>query len=204
MNKKALGCGIAAVGVLILVGAVAALIGLWQYDKCVGADEAVIKAAGDTDAQLQRRFDLVPNLVASVRGGMNFEKDTLTAVTEARAKVSQLNVNMKDVIDDPARMQQFAAAQNQLGGALSRLLVTVEKYPELKSSEQVRDLMTQLEGTENRISVARQRFNESVMQCNKLVRGPVSGIFARWAGARHRQPFEASAEARTTVPQVEL
>jgi LemA protein len=204
MNKKVLGCGIAAIVVVVLVGIVLVVFGISQYEKCVGADETVIKATGDTDAQLQRRFDLVPNLVASVKGGMDFEKSTLTAVTEARAKVSQLNLNMKDVIDDPAKMQQFAAAQNQLGGALSRLLVTVEKYPDLKANEQVRDLMTQLEGTENRISVARQRYNESVMECNKLVRGPVSGIFARWANAKYRQPFEASAEAKTTVPQVKL
>ena len=117
----------------------------------------------------------------------------------ARSGLFDLNLGVAQ-----QQAQQFAAAQNQLGGALSRLLVTVEKYPDLKANEHVRDLMTQLEGTENRISVARQRYNESVMECNKLVRGPVSGIFARWASAKYRQPFEASAEAKTTVPQVKL
>lgn len=202
MKKWMLGCGV--VVVVLLIVAVIGAVGLFSYKAAVSADETVIMSAGDIDAQLQRRFDLVPNLVASVKGGMKHELGTLTAVTEARAKVSQLNLNMKEAMDDPAKMQQFAAAQNQLGGALSRLLVTVERYPDLKANAHVTDLMVQLEGTENRISVARQRFNEAVRECNRLYRGPISGFFARWAGARYRQPFEASTEARTTVPQVEL
>ncbi|NTU53113.1 MAG: LemA family protein [Chlorobiaceae bacterium] len=132
-------------------------------------EEAVNRAWGDLESQLQRRSDLVPNLVATVKGAANFEKETLQAVIEARAKATSITIT-PDKLSDPAAMSKFQAAQGQLSSSLSRLLVAVERYPELKATQNFRDLQVQLEGTENRISVARQRFNEAVEVFNFSLR----------------------------------
>lgn len=139
------------------------------YNKIQKNEEVVFAAWGDVEATYQRRADLIPNLVSTVKGYAAHEKDTFTAVTNARAKVGQTNISM-DKLGNAAAMQQFQKAQGNLSGALSRLLVVAERYPDLKASANFRDLQHQLEGTENRINVARQRYNESVRVFNTSIR----------------------------------
>lgn len=194
---------LAVFGLLLLVAL--CIVG-WCFsarNTCVTLDEVAEQSVGDVDTQVQRRSDLVPNLVAAVKGSMGFENKTLKEVIEARSKATQMNISFKDATLDPAKMKQFAEAQNQLGGALSRLLAVAESYPDLKSAVTVRDLMTQLEGTENRISVARQRYNEAIVQPNVWVRSPIGGMIANWAGVKHRTRFEADESAKK-APKVEL
>lgn len=193
--------GIVVVSLLAVFGIVG-----WAFSSrntCVVLDETVEQRIGDVDVQLQRRNDLVPNLVNAVKGSMGFENQTLKDVMEARAKATQMNISIKDASLDAAKMKMFADAQGQLGGALARLMAVAENYPALKSTETVRDLMTQLEGTENRISVARQRYNEAIVAPNSWVRAPIGGLIASWADVKHRSRFETSEEAKT-APKVDL
>lgn len=201
--KKLLVVMAALATIVLFVGIILVLWGFGTYRTSVSLDENSIQALGDVDAQLQRRNDLVPNLVSAVRGSMGFENKTLREVIEARSKVSQMNMSFKDATLDADKMKQFAEAQNNLGSSLSRLMVVVESYPDLKSAATVRDLMTQLEGTENRISVARQRYNEAARESNKMSRALIGGIIAGWAGLKYRHPFEAD-EAAKTAPKVNL
>src|ERR1051325_4511571 len=139
------------------------------YNRIQGLDEEVKAAWSEVQNQYQRRADLVPNLVATVKGAANFERDTLTQVIEARAKATSATLD-PNTLNNPEAFKRFEQAQSQLSGALSRLLVTVERYPELKANQNFRDLQAQLEGTENRIAVARKRYIESVAEYNKAVR----------------------------------
>jgi LemA protein len=132
-------------------------------------EEAVIAAWGNVESSYQRRADLIPNLVEVVKGYAKHEADTLKAVTEARAKVGSMQVN-KDVLNNPASLNKFQQAQGELSGALSRLMVVVEKYPDLKANQNFLDLQKQLEGTENRINVARERYNGTVQVFNTSIR----------------------------------
>jgi LemA protein len=158
--------GKATIGVVLVV----ALLGLWAvsgYNRLVHLDQAVQGQWAEVENVYQRRADLVPNLVETVKGAANFEKDTLTAVTEARARVGQVSAQATEKISqDPAAFQRFQQAQDGLSSALSRLLVVSERYPELKATAAFRDLQAQLEGTENRIAVARMRFNEAAQSFN--------------------------------------
>ena len=138
------------------------------YNTVIEQDEDVKASWAEVQNQYQRRADLVPNLVNVVKGNAAFEKGTLVEVVEARSKVAGIKVD-QSVIDDPAKLKQFEEAQQGLSGALSRLMVVVEKYPELKATESFRDLQAQLEGTENRIAVARMRYIASVAEYNKVV-----------------------------------
>jgi LemA protein len=166
-------------------------------------EEAVNRAWGDLESQLQRRSDLVPNLVATVKGAANFEKETLQAVIEARAKATSINIT-PDKLSDPQEMAKFQAAQGQLSSSLSRLLVAVERYPELKATENFRDLQVQLEGTENRISVARQRYNEAVQVFNSSIRVFPNSITNSVAlKLKPKEYFKADAAAKA-VPQVKF
>lgn len=155
----------------IFVAAFALLTGLsgCGYNTIQQNDEAVIAAWGDVEAAYQRRGDLIPNLVEVVKGYAAHEKDTLTAVVEARSKVGKVQIGA-DVINNPEAMAQFQAAQGGLSSALSRLMVVVEKYPDLKANQNFLDLQHQLEGTENRINVARVRFNDAVRIFNTSIR----------------------------------
>ena len=144
----------------------ALLLGGCGYNDIQAQDEATRSAWSEVLNQYQRRADLIPNLVATVKGFAQQEKDVLTAVVEARSRVGQVRVNPSD----PASLKQFETAQRDMGSALSRLLVVAEAYPQLKSDQNFRDLQAQLEGTENRITVARRRYIESVQQYNVLVR----------------------------------
>lgn len=147
------------------------LIGLSScgYNKLQGLDEDVKAGFSEIQNQYQRRFDLIPNLVETVKAYASHEKETLQAVVEARSKVSQITLS-SDTLKNPDTLNQFQSAQNGLGSALSRLMVVVERYPDLKANENFRDLQVQLEGTENRITVARKRYIDAVNAYNKAVR----------------------------------
>ncbi|MEM6369625.1 MAG: LemA family protein [Myxococcota bacterium] len=173
------------------------------FNAVVDADQDVQAAWAEVQNQYQRRADLVPNLVQTVKGAADFESETLTAVTEARSQVAGLKID-KDTINDPAALAKFEKAQSQLGGALSRLLVSVERYPQLKATQAFRDLNAQLEGTENRIAVARRRFIESVSAYNKIVLRFPSMIGAQLRGMSTRPTFEATVENAEQAPKVEF
>lgn len=167
--SKGLGCGLAVVVGLLLVVGVIALSSIGLYNGLVASEQNVVSQWAQVENVYQRRADLVPNLVRTVRGAADFERGTLQDVVEARAQVGQMNVS-PEILEDPQRFAQFEAAQDQLSSALSRLLVVVERYPELRAVAAFQDLMTQLEGTENRISVERMRFNEAARDFNTRIR----------------------------------
>jgi LemA protein len=155
------------VGAIVLIAIVLGLSVVGPYNTLVRLDQAAQAQWAQVENVYQRRADLVPNLVETVKGASNFEKDTLTAVTEARAKVGQVTPGaMQNIVNDPAAFQRFQQAQDGLSSALSRLMVVAERYPELKATQNFRDLQVQLEGTENRIAVERMRFNESAQAFN--------------------------------------
>ncbi len=179
------------VGALVLVMAATGC----GYNSIQGADEDVKAAWAEVQNQFQRRLDLVPNLVNTVKGSASFEQETLQAVVEARSNAAGIKLD-SSVLDDPQAFQRFQQAQGQLSGALSRLLVVVERYPDLKASAAFRDLQAQLEGTENRIAVARRRYVEQVGGYNKLVRQFPTNLTAQYIlGVEVRPTFEATAGA---------
>src|SRR3954466_12736617 len=160
------------------------------------ADEQVNAAWGNLQADYQRRADLVPNLVATVKGYAQQEKTVLTQVTEARAKATSIQLNAGD-LSDPAKVQAFANAQSQLGGSIGRLLASFEAYPDLKSNQNFLALQDQLEGTENRINASRRDYNTSVQAYNTRIRTFPDAIGAKvFYGAKPKVPFEASASAQ--------
>jgi len=161
------------------------------------AEEQVNAKWGDLQADYQRRADLIPNLVNTVKGYAQQERTVLTQVTEARAKASSIQLNASD-LSDPAKVQAFQNAQNQLGSSVGRLLATFEAYPDLKSNQNFLALQDQLEGTENRINASRRDYNESVREYNTLIRTFPSAIGAKiFYGAKPKVPFEASSGAQT-------
>jgi len=163
------------------------------YNTIQQYDEAVIAAWGDVEASYQRRADLIPNLVEVVKGYAAHEKETLTAVTEARAQVGKVQIG-KDVLNSPQAMANFQQAQGGLTSALSKLMVVVEKYPDLKANQNFTDLQNQLEGTENRINVARVRFNEAVRIFNPSIRTFPNNLTNNFMlHLPRREPFKAEA-----------
>jgi len=195
MKSAAIGCAV----VLLIVGVVA-LIGVGGYNRLVALDEGVEAAWGQVENVYQRRADLIPNLVATVKGAADFEQETLTAVVEARAKVGQIKL---ETAPDAAQLAQFQAAQDGLSSALSRLLVVVERYPELKATQAFRDLQVQLEGTENRIAVERHRYNEVARDFNTARRRFPTVFIANLFGFAEKAYFEA-AEGADQPPKVEF
>lgn len=182
-EMKAIGC---LVAVLLVVGVVGlALMG--TYNNLVGLAQAVDAQWAQVENAYQRRTDLIPNLVATVAGAANFEKSTLEAVTQARASVGQIKVNPGDA----ASLAEFEKAQSGLSSALSRLLVVTEAYPELKANANFRDLQVQLEGTENRISVERGRFNEKAQTYNTAILRMPARLFAGFFGMKEKPYFKA-------------
>lgn len=153
----------------LILTTILALLSGCGYNTMQSNEEAVVAAWGNVESSYQRRSDLIPNLVEVVKGYATHEADTLKAVTEARAKVGSMQVT-KDVLNNPASLNKFQQAQGELSGALSRLMVVVEKYPDLKANQNFLDLQKQLEGTENRINVARERYNGSVQVFNTSIR----------------------------------
>jgi len=187
---------------LILSALVMSLSGC-GYNQMQANEEAVKAAWGDVEAAYQRRNDLIPNLVEVVKGYAKHEKETLTAVTEARAKVGSIQMS-KAILDNPAAMNQFQQAQGSLSSALSRLMVVVEKYPDLKANQNFQDLQHQLEGTENRINVARTRFNKAVETFNVSIRTfPNSLTNSLLLHLKMREPFKAEAGAEK-APKVDF
>jgi LemA protein len=180
--KIALGCG----GLVVLLLVVLGLGAMGSYNGLNSLSQAVDAQWGQVENVYQRRSDLVPNLVATVKGAAAFEKDTFTAVTEARAKVGQVSTGGK-APGSPEAMANFQKAQEGLGSALSRLLVVVEKYPDLKATQNFRDLQAQLEGTENRITVERMRFNEAAQAFNTRRNSFPTVMLAGFFGDRFRE-----------------
>lgn len=180
------------------------LMGRWYVgtrNGLVVRDEAVKTAWSQVENVYQRRADLIPNLVETVKGVASFERETFTAVAEARSKVN--NINMQGVLDDPQKFQQFQASQGQLSSALSRLMVVVERYPDLKANQSFLSLQAQLEGTENRITVERRRFNKAAQGYNTAIRLFPASIVAGMSGFSARAYFEAQAGAEQ-APEVQF
>lgn len=173
------------------------------FNEVITKDEQVKAAWAEVQNQYQRRADLVPNLVKTVKGAANFEKETLQNVVEARAKVGQMKID-QSVIDDPQKLKKFQETQGELGQALSRLMVVAERYPELKATEAFRDLQAQLEGTENRIAVARNRYIETVSEYNQVVLHFPSSIGAKLRGKETRPTFEATTPGAEKAPEVDF
>jgi len=195
MSKGLIGCGVVLVIALALVAT-----GVGSYNRLVELDEGVDNAWSQVENVYQRRADLVPNLVATVKGAKEFEQETLTSVVEARSKVGQMSF---ESAPDAEQLEKFEAAQSRLSSALSRLLVVVERYPELKATEAFRDLQAQLEGTENRIAVERKRFNDATLNYNKTRRRFPTILLANIMGFDDKPYFEATPGAEQP-PKVEL
>ncbi|MDQ6881004.1 MAG: LemA family protein [Pseudomonadota bacterium] len=190
-------------GLTLAVFAVLALAGC-GYNDFQRLDEASKSAWSEVLNQYQRRADLVPNLVATVKGEAGFEQDTLTKVIEARARATSIQVT-PETLNDPAAFQKFQQAQSQLSSALSRLLVVSERYPDLKSNQSFRDLRVQLEGTENRITVARNRYIASVQEYNVLARSFPTNLTGKVFSYAPKPVFSVQNEAQiSTPPQVDF
>lgn len=200
-NRVGLRSLVRLVLVVLFAGSLSGSLTGCGYNSMQQNEEAVNRSWGDLESQLQRRADLVPNLVSTVKGAAGFEKETLTAVVEARAKATSVQLS-PEMLSDPAAMQRFRSAQGALGSSLSRLLVAVERYPELKANQNFRDLQSQLEGTENRISVARQRYNGAVETFNFSIRKfPESLTNSLLLKLKPKEYFRADESAKA-VPQV--
>jgi len=175
---------------VIVVVLVLVLFGITINNSLVGQEETVNQAWAQVENQYQRRLDLIPNLVSTVQGAANFEQETLTQVIEARSQATSININPGD-LNNSEVFAQFQQAQDQLSGALSRLLVTVERYPEIQATQNFRDLQTQLEGTENRITTERMRFNQAAQAFNTSIRRFPASLFANMLGFERKAYFEA-------------
>ena len=194
-------------GLIVLIVIAVVVLGgvLWAfgvYNSLVRLDQQVNEKWAQVQNVYQRRADLVPNLVETVKGFATQERTVLEEVTKARASVAGIKAT-PELVNDPAAMKKFQDAQNQLGGALSRLLVTVERYPELKSNQNFLALQSQLEGTENRITVERMRYNEAVRDYNTRLRLAPGSIVARMAGFKEKAFFEATSESQA-APKVKF
>jgi len=184
--------------VLLVVGGVSCV---GSYNKLVRLGQGVDAQWAQVENAYQRRADLIPNLVETVKGAAKFEQGTLTAVTEARARVGQVSPQATEkIVNDPAAMQKFQQAQDQLSSALSRLLVVSERYPELKATANFRDLQVQLEGTENRITVERMRFNQAAQDFNTVRDSFPTTIVAGMFGQRFAEKAYFHAQAGAATP----
>ena len=185
--------------VLIAVGGMLFISGCNNYNAFVDIDEDVENAWSKVQSAYQRRADLIPNLVNTVKGVADFEKSTLTAVQEARSKATSMNVDASNL--NPEQIKQFQQAQSGLSQSLGRLLMVSERYPQLQANQSFRELQVQLEGTENRITVARDRYNDVVTRYNKKIRRFPGTIYASMFGFDERGQFEAEASAQD-APEV--
>jgi len=197
-------------GVLAVIGVIVVLIVLIMVAMCASSYNHLVALSQNADSKwaqvenvYQRRSDLIPNLVATVSGAANFEKSTLVEVTEARASVGKVQINASAAPTDAAQLAQFDQAQTQLSSALSHLMVVVEKYPDLTATENFRDLQAELEGTENRIAVARMDFNQAVQEYDTAIKSFPAVLYA---GAMHFQdkPYFTAAPGAETAPKVQF
>jgi LemA protein len=194
---------------LIAVGAVVIILLIWvaaSYNSLVRLDQATQSQWGNVESAYQRRADLVPNIVATVKGAANFEQQTLTAITQARAQVGQVTSGaVENIANNPEAFQRFEQAQGQLSSALSRLLVVAERYPELKATQGFSDLRIQLEGTENRIKVERDRFNEAAQAFNyKRDSFPTVMIAGLFGEKFKEKPYFKSQTGAEKAPEVKF
>lgn len=189
---------------IVALAALVLLPGCQKYDELVEKDQIVMQRWADLEANLQRRADLIPNLVATVKASASYEKETLEKITQARAEATSIKLSAED-LSDPAKMKAFEEAQSKISsGALSRLLVQNENYPKLQASGQFSDLMKQLEGTENRILRAREQYNDAVRQYNSEL-GKIKGTVVNKATGqpfKAREFYSASPEATGAAPKV--
>jgi LemA protein len=200
MNKVGVGAIVIAALALLFGGTCVA-----TYNKLVRLDQAASAQWAQVENAYQRRADLVPNLVETVKGAASFERQTITEVTQARSRVGQAAAPGKDVTTDPQAFQRYQAAQDQLGGALSRLLVVAEAYPDLKATQNFRDLQAQLEGTENRITVERMRFNEAARDYNTARASFPTSIIASLFGSKFApKQYFAARSGSETAPKVKF
>ena len=187
--------------ITIAVIAVVAIWGIFAHNGLAIAEENVNKQWANVESQYQRRADLIPNLVATVKGYAAHEKETFESVVSARAKATQVTVDPKDLT--PEKLKEYQAAQSELSSALGRLLMITENYPDLKANQNFLELQAQLEGTENRIQVERMRYNEVAGDFNKAIRVFPKNIIASFSGFEHKPYFEADEAAKST-PKVEF
>ncbi|MEZ4217758.1 MAG: LemA family protein [Myxococcota bacterium] len=173
------------------------------YNDIQAGDEAVSAAWAEVANQYQRRADLIPNLVKVVKGAASFERETLEAVVSARAKATSIELS-PELVNDPAALQRFMDAQGQLTSALSRLFAVSERYPELRATDAFRDLQAQIEGTENRVTVARGRYIDAVQSYNTLIRSFPVNLTAKLFGAERKATFEARSDVTDRPPEVEF
>jgi LemA protein len=200
MNKKWITIGI-VLGIVILLVVIIYSMTVGKFNSMVAMDENVNTQWSNVETQYQRRNDLIPNLVNTVKGFAEQEKEVFIGVTEARAKATSVNIDASNLNQE--NMAQFTKAQGQLNSALSKLLVTVEKYPDLKSNQNFLELQAQLEGTENRITVARQRFNEAAQQYNTFIRTFPNSFIAGMNDFQRKPLFQAD-EGASSAPKVEF
>jgi LemA protein len=185
-----LGC----LGIVVVLAIVVGLAAMGINNNLVGLGQGVDAQWSNVENSYQRRADLIPNLVATVQGAANFERSTLEAVVQARASVGQMKVT-PEVLNDPAAFQRFQQSQDALSGALQRLMVVVEQYPDIKANANFRDLQAQLEGTENRIAVERGRYNETAQAYNTTLLKFPTNLFARFLGFKEKAYFHSAAGA---------
>ena len=200
--KKGTKITLGVVAVIVLIIIITISWGVGVYNKLVGLDEGVKQAWGQVENQYQRRYDLIPNLVSTVKGVANFEKETYTAVTEARAKVGQVKLSAEQ-LSNPQAFQNFQKAQDGLSSALSRLMVVSENYPQLKANENFLQLQAQLEGTENRIAVERMKFNQIVQSYNTQIKRFPASTIAGMTGFGEKEYFQAATAAQE-APKVQF
>jgi len=189
------------IGVIVLIGFMLYSFFAGRYNNMVALQENISKEWAQVESQYQRRADLIPNLVNTVKGYANFDQETLTILIEARASATQVKIDPSNIT--PEQLQQFQQAQGGLSSALSRLLVVAENYPDLKANQNFLDLQAQLEGTENRIAVARNRFNEVVQPYNQYIRVFPNNMLAGMYGFTPRGYFEA-AQGAENAPTVQF
>jgi LemA protein len=189
-----------SVGILLCV---TLLLGGCGYNTMQQAEERVFKSWGDVEAALQRRADLIPNLVETVKGYAGHERETLEAVINARAKATSVKLTADD-LSDPAAFERLQQAQGQISSSLSRLLVVAERYPDLKANENFRDLQNQLDGTENRINVARQRYNQASEEFNSMIRSFPNSVTNSLLLHLKRKEYIKADEAAKAAPKVKF
>jgi LemA protein len=200
MGKLGLGC----VAILVVLAVIIGISLAGTYNRLVTLGQDVDRSWAEVENQYQRRADLVPNLVQTVQGAANFEKDTLTQVTEARASVGRATITPGTAPASPEALARYQQAQDQLGSALQRLLVVSERYPELRANQNFRDLQAQLEGTENRITVARGRFNESAQQYNTVLKRFPTNMLAGLFNMKEKPYFKATTAGAEQAPRVQF
>lgn len=205
-RKKIGTAGIIGIGCIVIIIVLALFIivpGFFSYNKLVNLDEGVNGAWSEVENSYQRRYDLIPNLVETVKGYARHERETLEAVTQARANATRPNISADELASNPQLQQQFLQNQESLGQALGRLLVVVERYPDLKANQNFIRLQDELAGTENRISTARRRFIQTVQEYNRSIRQFPVVIVAGLMGFDKREYFETPTEAKQ-APKVDF